>query len=142
MRQGVEHAKGDALREKKVVLTNSIAFLLGVTTLPFIGVFYLLGGKEYGYLTLLINLIFFSSIFLNKLGKIDLSRHTLLFTWGGGVFVYALLLGDDTSLQNCFFSLMAVPFIMYSPSEFKSKSFYVILGCVSYVILEFKLINV
>lgn len=141
IKQGVGHVKGDALREKKVILTNSIAFLLGITTLPFIGVFYILGGKEYGYLTLLINLVFFSSIYLNKIGKTDLSRHILLFTWGGGVFVYALLLGIDTSLQNCFFSLMAVPFIMYSPNEIKSKSFHVIFGCIAYVILEFELID-
>lgn len=44
--------------------------------------------------------------------------------WSLGVFTYSLVLGKETGLQNCYFAIVAVPFICLCQVN-KRLSFYI-----------------
>ncbi len=130
----------DFLLQKKIVLTNGIGAFIGLCSIPFVFIFYFNGSRLLGGVIVVIIAIFFSVLFFNKRGDFNLSRHLLLLTWSIGVFVYSLALGKETTLQNCFFSLVAVPFLLFLPNE-KSRFGQLVLPLAFYFLIEYNVIS-
>lgn len=128
------------LLKNKYRLTNSIALSLTVSTFPFIFIFNA-SSSVLSFATLGFMLLFASCIVLNAKGWLNLSRNLLLFSWGGGVFVYSLFLGKEAGLQFCYFSLVATPFIMFTPEESNQKIIHVFISLFFYALIDFELIS-
>lgn len=126
----------DQLLEKKIVLTNGISLFIGLCSIPFIFIFYIHGSRLFGGATVINVALFFSVTYFNKRRDFNIARHILLLTWGVGVFLYTLFLGKDTALQNCFFSLVAVPFLLFLPTE-RIRLAHLIIPTISYFLVEY-----
>lgn len=139
---GVRHSGEDKLLAKKIRLTNTAALVLGLTTVPFVFVFDYLGGEVFAFVTAMASFIFLSCPLLNAWGKYNLSRNLLLFVWSLGVLIFGLFLGKHTGLQNCYFSLIAMPFIIFKPNEGKIKYIHLLLPLFAFFLIEFNVIQV
>lgn len=137
---GVSNAKWNTLLKKKYILTNTVCFLLALSTFPFIFVFYS-SGWFFSATTLVFFLIFASGIYLNKLGALNVSRNLVLGAWSLGVFVYSLFLSSETGLQYCFFSLIAAPFIMFTPKEENQRYLHLISPIFLYFMVDLEVLS-
>lgn len=132
---GVNKAKTD-LMKRKVSLSNFIGLLVGILTLPFAYIFTSSGAETLGLLCLPFSLVFFLSILFNKYGWFTLARLSIILSWSIGVLFYTLELRTDSGIQNCYFVLLCLSFILFSPIETSARSISILIPIVGYFLIE------
>ena len=133
---GIRHATSFQ-SSKRIILTNALAILYILLPLPdtLFFIWY-----KFDYFIVLIPLtfaVFATAIYLNSIGKQQLSGFFLIVNLSLSVFFYGLVFGRDAGFQYVFFPLMATPSVVFGK---ENKWFLIasmaLIGCL-FVGMEF-----
>ncbi len=98
---------------RRIYLTNLIAFVLGISALPYIFVFNALDLILLSIVTGPVSIAFFSCIYLNKLRLYSLAGISLTLIACIAALFYGIFLGIDIGIQNLFFAWIFIPFFVF-----------------------------
>lgn len=122
---------------KKIKLLNRIAIANGLVSLLHAFSFIVSGLNDLIFTSLLITLISFGCIFLNKIGYFKLSRDIFIVVHNGMLLVYYAYLGKSIGIHYLFFPNVAFPFLLYFDNERWRQSFGFVLPVILMILCFF-----
>ena len=127
--------------EKRVYFTNVFCLLGIFACLPYAFVYAFFGHFILSVSVLLFSATFLTAWILNKKGFHETAKFIALLSSNIAIFLYALLLGKDSSVFMLFIAVVAASATAYSVANIKSLLFHFFSSLILFIVLQFESIQ-